>query len=114
MRDDPLTYTMISGKLDGTTVLKLVGPLTLSNLFRFQNDLHALEPTVLIVDMAEVVYMDSAGLGLLVNAHVSAERNGRKVLLANVNERVFTLFTLTKLDQVLQIYPSVEAAERVA
>jgi anti-anti-sigma factor len=114
MRDAPLSHTTETGSREGTTVLKLVGPLTLFNMFGIQNELRAMNPPLLILDLSEVPYMDSAGLGLLMNVHVSAENGGRKFLLANVNERVGALLSMTKVDSVLAIFPSTEAAEASA
>jgi anti-sigma B factor antagonist len=55
--------------------------------------------------------MDSAGLGLLMNHHVSGQDHGRKLLLAGVNERIAELFKMTKVDGVLSRFSSVAAAE---
>ncbi len=112
MRDAPLTATPLSGERDGTTVLRLSGPFTLENMFAFQNEFRAMRPPVLIVDMTDVPYMDSAGLGVLTNAHVSAENGGRLFCLAGLNDRVMTLLHLTRLDGVLKLFPSAEEAER--
>jgi anti-anti-sigma factor len=65
----------------------------------------------LILDLSETPYMDSAGLGLIMNYYVSAEGSGRKLLLASVNERVVSLLEMTKVDKVLKSYPTVETAE---
>ena len=111
MRDEPLTYSYTQGKSDGTMVLKLVGPLTLSTIFGFQNELRSMTPQVLILDFSETPYMDSAGLGLVMNSYVSAQDHGRKLLLAGVNERVIELFKMTRVQGVLQSFPTVEAAE---
>ncbi len=54
-------------------ILKLAGPLTISTIFGFQNELRAMTPEVLIVDLSETPYMDSAGLGLIMNSYVSAQ-----------------------------------------
>ena len=64
MRDAPLTVTVKSGQHEGTTILVLTGPLTLQNSFDFQNELARHKPAVLIIDLTESPYMDSAGLGL--------------------------------------------------
>ena len=77
-------------------VLKLVGPLTLSTIFGFQNELRSMTPQVLILDFSETPYMDSAGLGLMMNSYVSAQDHGRRLLLAGVNERVIELFKMTQ------------------
>ena len=112
MRDEPLTATTLPGKSEETTILRLAGPFTLENLFTFQNEFRAMRPPVLIVDMSGVPYMDSAGLGVLTNAHVSAESSNRTFALAGVNERVMTLLHLTRLDGVLKLFPTPEDAEQ--
>ncbi|HEX4154226.1 MAG TPA: STAS domain-containing protein [Acidobacteriaceae bacterium] len=111
MHEAPLSYTARDGVRAGTTILKLTGPLTLSNMFAFQNDLRSMNSPVLILDMSDVVYMDSAGLGLLMNGYVSAENHQRKFLLAAVNDRISALLQMTKVDRILPVFPSVEAAE---
>jgi anti-anti-sigma factor len=111
MLDDPLIHTYAAGKKDGTTILKLVGPLTLSTIFGFQNEFRSHTPQVMIVDLSESPYMDSAGLGLLMNYYVSAEHNSRKLLLAGVNHRIVAMLEMTKVDAVLKTFPSVEEAE---
>ncbi len=97
MRDEPMSYSFTPGKSEGTTVLKLVGPLTISTMFGFQNDLRAMTPQVMIMDMSEVPYMDSAGLGLIMNSHVAAMDHGRKLLLAGMNERLTSLCEMTRV-----------------
>ena len=91
MLDQPLTHSFTPGKSEGTTILKLEGPLTLSSIFGFQNEFRTHTPQVMIVDLSESPYMDSAGLGLLMNYYVSAESHGRKLLLAGTNERIDSL-----------------------
>ncbi|WP_254063773.1 STAS domain-containing protein [Granulicella sp. S190] len=111
MLDQLLTHGFTNGKSEGTTILKLVGPLTLSTMFGFQNEFRSKTPQVMIVDLSESPYMDSAGLGLLMNYYVSAESHGRKLLLAGVNERIESLLEMTKVQTILKSFPSVEAAE---
>ena len=111
MHDAPLHYSARAGEQPGTMILTLAGPLTLANLFALQTELRALQAKVLILDMGQTDYMDSAGLGLIMNAYTHAQNAGGKLLLAGVNDRVATLFALTRVDGVLSLYPSVEAAE---
>jgi anti-sigma B factor antagonist len=111
MRDEPLTYSFSQGQSDGTMILELVGPLTLSTIFGFQNELRAATPRALILDLSETPYIDSAGLGLIMNYYVSAMDHGRKLLLAGVNERVTALLEMTKVQGVLTSFPSVAEAE---
>jgi anti-anti-sigma factor len=111
MSENALNYSYSNGSRDGTTILKLVGPLTLTNMFAFQGQFRSTKPPCLIIDMTEVPYMDSAGLGLITNYFVAAKDEHRRLLLAGVNERIMSLLEMTKVDQVLALFPSVEAAE---
>ncbi|HEY4009074.1 MAG TPA: STAS domain-containing protein [Acidobacteriaceae bacterium] len=106
-----MTYTLLPGSRDGVEILSLSGPFTLGNMFQFQRELQDIRPPYLIFDIAQVPYMDSAGLGLLVNYYVSAQKNGRKVAVAGATQRVRTIFEMTKVDGILRMFPTVEDAE---
>jgi anti-anti-sigma factor len=111
MRDEPLTYSTSAGNREGTTILKLVGPLTLSNMFSLQNDMRAIQGPLTIIDLSETEYMDSAGLGVLVNFYVSGQTHGRKTALVGVNDRIDALLDMTHVKTLLRTFPSIEEAE---
>lgn len=111
MRDDPMTYSSTAGKRDGTTILKLNGPLTLTTMFSLQGELRSIKPQVLILDLSETPYVDSAGLGLIMNYYVSAQNHGGTLLLAGLNERVAALLEMTRVHEILKSLPTVEEAE---
>jgi anti-anti-sigma regulatory factor len=46
----------------------------------------------------------------VVNFYVSQSNTGRKVAIVGVSERVWALFTSTRVDQFFPRFPSVEAA----
>jgi anti-sigma B factor antagonist len=114
MADAPMKYSRRPGSREGVEILSLAGPFTLGNLFQFQRDLQEMRPPYLIFDITQVPYMDSAGLGLLVNVYVSAEKNGRRMAVVGATRRVMTLFEMTKLNALLRLYPTVEEAESAA
>lgn len=55
------------------------------------------------LDLAETEYTDSSGLGVLVSLSRSIRELGGDLRLANLNEEVQTLFSLTKLDTIFRI-----------
>jgi anti-sigma B factor antagonist len=114
MLDKELSYTASDGAKAGTVILTLDGPLTLGNMFKLQSELRTLKPLCLIIDMTAVPYMDSAGLGVIMNYFVSAQGGGRKLLLVGVNDRVKALLEMTKVDSVLRLCESVQVAESLA
>jgi anti-anti-sigma factor len=111
MYNEPLSFDVIPGNTADTRILHLHGPITMSNLFDFQKVLMGGTEKVTIVDFTESPYMDSAGLGALLNFYVSAKRRGRFLRLVAVNYRVAELLKLTSANTLIQTYDSVEAAE---
>lgn len=69
---------------------------------------------LLILDMTDVPYIDSAGIGCLVGAHVSREHSGRKLVVAGASERLINSLKVTKVDQLFQFAPDVEQAKAQA
>ena len=55
--------------------------------------------------------MDSSGMGAIINYYVSAQKNGRKLILAGVNERIYALLELTNTTKLLKVVPTVAEAE---
>ncbi len=93
------------------TVLTLHGALTLSHIFVLQQQLHDVDADLLLLDCTGLEYMDSAGLGVLVNSYVSQSDKGRRIALVGASERVWALFTTTRVDQYFPRFPTVAAAE---
>lgn len=112
MSAEPLTLESVPGQDAGSRILRLTGPLTLSGLFDFQSTLRNDPPPVLILDLTEVPYMDSAGMGAIINYFVSCQRAGRRMVVVGVNGRVLELFRLTKVDNLLTIVATVSEAEQ--
>lgn len=110
MNDAALSYSSSESGRDGIVVMKLDGPLTLQNIFAFQSDLTTNKPPVMVFDLSNVPYMDSAGIGVLINYYVSAEKNGRRMALAGANERIDALLVLTKVRELLRSFATVEEA----
>lgn len=58
----------------------------------------------LVLDLGAVPYVDSCGLGTMVQAYVSARRAGGSVKLMNITPRVRQLLTITRLMTVFELY----------
>lgn len=114
MTAEPLTLESVPGQAAGSRILRLTGPLTLSSLFDFQTALRTDPPALLILDLNGVPYMDSAGMGAIINYFVSCQRHGRKLIVAGVNGRVMELFKMTKVDGLLTLVSTVAEAEATA
>jgi anti-sigma B factor antagonist len=60
----------------------------------------------IVLNLGEVNYMDSGGLGTLVALHTTASNAGASVKLANLTKRVGELMQITKLLTVFDVYDS--------
>ncbi len=60
----------------------------------------------IVLNLGEVNYMDSGGLGTLVALHTTASNAGTSVKLANLTKRVGELMQITKLLTVFDVYDS--------
>jgi len=93
---------------DGASILRLHGPLLLGNFFAFQSMVRADGAALLFLDLSDVPYIDSAGIGCLVGAQVSREKSGRKLILVATTDRVRTSLRVTKVEQIFRYASSVE------
>ncbi len=60
-------------------------------------------PKNLVIDMKELEYIDSSGLGFLVTLHDRLERSGQHLKLTNMPNHVVRVFKITRLDRILDI-----------
>ena len=107
----PFELEQHPGGVPNTTVISAKGPLVIEHLFRFQEAWRSDQSEILIFDLSGAIYMDSSLIGSLVNAHVHRTKNGLKMALAGVPERVKQILSVTKVDMLFKFYPSVSEAE---
>ncbi len=110
MQDKPLQIEMIAEPNGSDVVLRIHGPLLLGNFFPLQTAVRANSSNLLIIDVSDMPYIDSAGIGCLVGAHVSREHSGRKLIIVGANDRLLTSLKVTKVDQLFTFAPTVEQA----
>ena len=64
----------------------------------------------LVVDVSELKFLSSAGLGAIIAAHRICRAQGGALCLVQPREGVAQVLRITHLDQLIQTYPSVESA----
>ena len=114
MQREPLSIEDMQSATNGSRILRLRGPITISNLFDFQARVRANNSHALILDLSGVPYIDSAGIGALVGAYVSQNKQNRSLALVGVCERVLNGLKITHVDSLFQVFDSLEAAEKAA
>jgi anti-sigma B factor antagonist len=98
------------------TVLDLSGKITLGEDGNLLKDkLHSLlhqNKKNILFNLAQVSYVDSAGLGAIVSAYTTVTREGGTLKLANVTKKLQDLLSITKLLTVFETFDSEAEALR--
>ena len=96
------------------TILALMGKLTLAegrDLFKDKvGDVVQAGHNKLLIDLTEVPYVDSAGLGELVRTYTAVNRSGGQLKLLGLAKRIKDVLALTKLLTVFEIFETEEEA----
>jgi anti-anti-sigma factor len=104
----------IHGRVVGSVrILDLKGKLVLDEgLTRLRDEIESArrEGHDLLLNLAAVPYIDSAGLGEIVRSQAALGRPGEKLKLLHVNERVRDLLSVAHLHSILEVFDSEEAA----
>jgi anti-sigma B factor antagonist len=106
-----MQFVATDGPRTGQRILRLKGPLSLHTVFEFQNLVRTETSPDVIIDFSGVPFIDSAGLGALVGAHISAQKARRKLAFAGMNTQVMALLEMTRIRGMFSIYATVEEAE---
>jgi len=103
-----------SEEVEGVSVVELDGRIVLgeeSNSLREElKSLIAEGKKKIVLNMANIKYIDSAGLGILVAAHLSAKTQGASVRLCHLGKKFHEVLQMTKLLTVFDVYDTQEAA----
>jgi anti-sigma B factor antagonist len=110
----PMPVTMKNSEVNGVSVIELDGRIVLgeeSNSLREKlKSLVAAGKNKIVLNMANIKYIDSSGLGALVAAHVSAKAQGSSVRLCNLGQKFGEVMLVTRLLTVFDVYDSQAAA----
>ena len=105
---------MTERMLDGVSVLDLEGRIVLgeesSALRERVKNLLGQDHKKIVLNMGNVSYIDSAGLGALVASYTSAKNQGAILKLVNLGAKFREVLQVTKLLTVFEVYDSEQAA----
>lgn len=119
MEDSP-SFSALLHEAHGVQVLRVSGEIDLHSVPRFQD---ALEKTVaaaeqevapsarvLVVDLSELGFMDSMGLGTLIGSTEEFREGGGEVRLVVLGGEVMRVLEVTGMGEALRVYPDVPSA----
>lgn len=97
---------------NGVVHVALRGELDLSTVGKVQDELRRVEaaaPPVVVLDLSKVTFLDSTGLRCLVTADERARDAGRRLVIVRGPEPVQRVFTITRLEDRLEIVDDASA-----
>ncbi|MGA2649384.1 MAG: STAS domain-containing protein [Terracidiphilus sp.] len=102
-----MALTIASREVDGVAVLDLSGRITLGEgsvqIRDAIRDLISKGQKSILLNLAEVNYIDSSGLGELVSAFTTSKNQGADLKLLHLTKKVHDLLQLTKLYTVFDV-----------
>ena len=91
---------------EGTIHLALTGELDLSTVDKVEDELRRVEDggaETLVIDLSSLSFLDSTGLRTIVTADQRARKSGRRLAIIKGPETVHRVFTITRLDERLDM-----------
>ena len=111
-----MSVKMTARQVGDVTVVDAVGRITLgdgASTFRDTvRDLAAAGQKKLLLNLAEVSYIDSSGIGEMVSVYTTVSGQGGQVKLLNLNKRVKDLLQITKLYTIFEVFEDEASAVR--
>ena len=101
----------------GAVRVALHGELDLNHAYSFDEELRLVEggrPPCIILDLRELTFMDSCGLGRLLAARRRARRDGRRLVLVRGTRAIQSLLAMTGLNETFEIVGDVPPGLRLA
>jgi anti-anti-sigma factor len=98
----------------GHVTVSLKGELDLSSVGKVEEELERVEkdgPSVLVLDLSQLSFLDSTGLRAVVTADERARSNGRRLVIVRGPDPVQRVFAITRLEERLEM---VDDAQSVA
>jgi len=102
-----------NGSRTGRRLLRLTGRLGIETVPSFLAAARAETAPTLILDMGDLEYIDSSGVGALLQVHVSLAKSNRQLVLASVPEKVRLVLEIARLQSIFPMYSSVAIAEEL-
>ena len=103
----PVRMQTATRQVGEVTVLDISGRITLGEgnviLREIVRDLAEKGRKAIVLNLGEVQYIDSSGVGELVKAHTTIRNQGGQLKLTNLNKRIHDLLQMTRLSAVFDI-----------
>lgn len=98
----------------GITVYSITGQIKISSQAEckeyFDREIGGDCSKTVVLNLSGVGYMNSAGIGMIVESFKKFKDNGGRLVICNLVPDISKLFEITKLDHFIEVYPDEETA----
>lgn len=106
--------TIEATDIGGIRVVQIEGQVRISTQNDFKDYLDALSgeygKKTALLNMSKVTYMNSAGIGIIVDSFKKFREQGGRLTMCNLSQDIARLFEVTKLNRFIEIFESEDAA----
>jgi anti-anti-sigma factor len=97
--------TLVTSTEGDATIIRCTGKLVVGSTAILQNQVRALLPGSkrIVLDLTDLGYMDSTGLGSIIGLYVSAKSAGGCLEVINLSKRVRELFSITNVLSLFEV-----------
>ena len=97
---------------DNYILMRVKGTPSVENIspFEIQLSKHVENKSDIIIDLADLTFIDSSSLGIIVVYFTKSEKNNNHFALINVNHDIMQMFKITGLDKRIKIFDSLNDA----
>ncbi len=108
-----LEFEVREERRDGVPVVRVRGEVDVATAPALRESLDGAVdggPGTVVVDLSEVTFIDSTGLGVLIGARKRCVDSGRAFRVVVADPRILKVFQITGLDELFTIHPALEPA----
>ena len=109
--DEPTHLRIAASTVNGVAVITLAGELDLASAPALADAIAGAASSgaeLVIVDLRDVEFMDSSGIGVLVKAHQAATQSGRRFAVVKGSPQVDRILRLTGLHELMTLLDAPE------
>jgi anti-sigma B factor antagonist len=108
-------FGVTARQTEGVTVMDITGSITLaeaSELSEMIRDLVRKGRKQIILNLRDVEYLDSSGIGQLVSGYATVKRTGGELRILHLSKKVKDLLSVTSLYKIFEEFPDEQSAVR--
>jgi anti-sigma B factor antagonist len=97
--------TLATSSEGDATIVRCTGKLVAGSTSMLKAEIRSLIPASkrIVLDLTELSYMDSSGLGTIIGLYVSAKGAGTRLEMINLSKRVHELFSITNVLSLFEV-----------